>query len=104
MTFAVRMASASTFQWRADPLGESTGVWSAAASIEPLGSLKSLGADSGVFAKWRAGETFAVGGAWYFDAYSADDFVSGARRATEIQLGSIRPGVMKHVSVSNDGA
>ena len=103
VTFAVRMASASTFQWRADPLGESTGVWSAAASIEPLGSLKSLGADSGVFAKWRAGETFAVGDAWYFDAYSADDFVSGARRATEIQLGSIRPGVMKHVSVSNDG-
>jgi hypothetical protein len=78
-------------------------VWSAAASIEPLGSLKPLGADSGVFAKWRAGETFAVGDEWFFDAYSADDAVNGANRATEIQLGSIRPGVMKHVSVSNDG-
>ena len=30
VTFSVRMASATTFQWRADPLGETTGSWSSA--------------------------------------------------------------------------
>ena len=102
VTFAVRMASATTFQWRADPIGETTGAWSSAGSTDP-GSLKPLGS-TGVFVTFALGETFGVGDEWFFSAFSASDATSADGGAsTEIQLGSIRPGVMKHVSVSNDG-
>ena len=100
-TFVVRMASATTFQWRADPIGETTGVWSTPASIG-AGSLEPLG-DTGLFARFAPGETFAVGDEWSFAAFSADDLAVGVRASTAIQLGSIRPGVMKRVAVSNDG-
>jgi hypothetical protein len=100
VTFSVRMASATTFQWRADPLGETTGSWSGSAAIE-VGTLRPLG-DSGVFVVFASGETYGVGDEWSFAAYSRDDAINNVE-LTDIQLGSIRPGVMKHVAVSNDG-
>ena len=100
VTFSVRMASATTFQWRADPLGETTGSWSGSAAIE-VGTLRPLG-DSGVFVAFASGETYGVGDEWTFAAYSRDDAINNVE-LTDIQLGSIRPGVMKHVAVSNDG-
>jgi hypothetical protein len=63
VTFSVRMASATTFQWRADPLGETTGSWSGSAAIE-VGTLRPLG-DSGVFVAFASGETYGVGDEWH---------------------------------------
>jgi hypothetical protein len=96
--FTVRMTSATHFEWRADPEGETTGVWRAAApivtdAIQPL--------ERGVGVRWSEGETYSVGDRWRFTAYSADAARRGDR--LEIQLGGIRPGVMKYVAVSNDG-
>lgn len=97
LKFTVQMISSTTFKWRADPVDEVTGAWSATVTTTP-GESQLL--EQGVSVHFDDGETYGANDEWVFTAYSSE-FVSSEQ--FDIQLGTLRPGVTKQVSVSNDG-
>ena len=97
LKFTVSMLSATTFSWRADPVDEVTGSWSGSVTVTP-GANQVL--EEGVRVVFAAGATFGTGDSWVFTAFSSE-YVVGTQ--ADVQLGTIRPGVLKTVSISNDG-
>jgi hypothetical protein len=97
LKFTVSMLSATTFRWRADPVDEVTGSWSGSVTVTP-GANQVL--EEGVRVVFAAGATFGTGDSWVFTAFSSE-YVVGTQ--ADVQLGTIRPGVLKTVSISNDG-
>ena len=99
--FTIRMVTAVTFEWRVDPLGsdnERTDGWSEAKAIQP-GFIHSI--KQGFSVRFSADGGYSAGDKWTVTSYYVD--LTQANEHPEVQLGSIRPGVMKYVSVSNDG-
>lgn len=99
--FTIRMVSATTFQWRVDPVGsdhDRTAGWSGAKHISP-GFIHSI--KQGFAIRFSSVGGYLPGDRWTVISHYID--LSQANEHPEVQMGSIRPGVMKYVSVSNDG-
>ena len=104
--FTIRMKTASTFQWRADSIetvDDKDNKWSAPRNID-AGVILTLGTESdteGLRIEFPTNTDYSAGDTWKVTAYSTDAVRAADR--PDVQLGSIRPGIMKYVSVSNDG-
>lgn len=101
LVFTISLTSATTFKWRADPMENSdsrNGDWSDPMEIS-AGNVVLL--DQGVSVRFLAETEYSAGDEWKVTAYSVDHQFTLDRH--EVQLGTVRPGVMKYVSVSNDG-
>ena len=104
--FTIRMRTASTFQWRADSMESVDDIdikWSDPRNID-AGVILTLGTESdtdGLRIEFPTNADYSAGDTWKVIAYSTDSVRSADR--PDVQLGSIRPGIMKYVSVSNDG-
>jgi len=100
--FTIRMVTATTFQWRVDPIGganhDRTDDWSNASPIRAtfIRSIK-----LGLSVRFSLHGGYSAGDKWTVTTYYID--LTQANEHPEVQLGSIRPGVMKYVHVSNDG-
>eukprot|EP00227_Mantoniella_beaufortii_P007969 CAMPEP_0197578958 /NCGR_PEP_ID=MMETSP1326-20131121/3043_1 /TAXON_ID=1155430 /ORGANISM="Genus nov. species nov., Strain RCC2288" /LENGTH=1667 /DNA_ID=CAMNT_0043142265 /DNA_START=375 /DNA_END=5378 /DNA_ORIENTATION=- len=102
VVFTIRMVTDTTFQWRVDPFRGAnhhrTDDWSIARHVS-AGFIHSI--KHGLSVRYSSHGRYSVGDEWKVTAYYID--LAQANAHPEIQPGSIRPGVMKYVSVSNDG-
>lgn len=101
VVFTIHMTSATAFKWRMDPLGfdhDRTDGWSASKDISP-GYIHSI--KQGFAVRFSTGGGYLAGDKWTVVSHYID--LAQANEHPEVQVGNIRPGVMKYVSVTNDG-
>jgi len=97
----IRMVSATTFQWRSDAQNnneQNNAAWSVPLDIQT--SLL-IPLQDGMFLRFSSEGGYLYGDTWAFVAHFVD--TSNVNNHPNIHVGSIRPGIMKHVAVSNDG-